>query len=103
MSTERTRSHQLLAQVGLGDHERAQPFGCNQERFHVTERDAIDEGRCPRQLSDFGSELADTMLDERKLMAKAVAAHDPDCACKHNEHAGRRLASLEQPRAVAIA
>jgi hypothetical protein len=90
------RAHDAFADLGFGDDEAAQPLGGNEKRLDVGLCARVDERGAARQLSDFGKELARSLLDDRDHMAQAVPGADGDNARNEHEHAGARFAGHEQ-------
>jgi len=94
------RAHDALAQVGLGDDQRAQLLRWNQQHLDVVERLAVDERRAPGQLADLGEELPRPLLHDRHDAPHAVALRDAHVALEHDEHARAALAGREQATAA---
>ena len=63
---------------------------------------AVDQRDATGELADLGQELPRPLIDHRRDMAEAVALGDRDMARQHHEHAGPRLAGLEQRFAVLV-
>ena len=97
------RAHDPLAEIGFGNQQRTQPVVRDQQRFDFADRTAVDERAAAAQLTDLAGELADTVLDDRRVMAVAITAGDADGTGQHDEHAGPGLAGFEQPLTVRIA
>ena len=89
------RAHDLLAELGFGDDDAAQPLGGNEQRLDIRRCARIDQRRTARQLSDFGKELARPFLDDRNHMAQAVPGADRNRAFDEHKHAGARFAGHE--------
>jgi len=64
---------------------------------------AVDQRDAAGELADLGQKLPGALIDHRRDMAEAVAQRDRDMAGQHHEHAGARLAGLEQRLAVLVA
>jgi hypothetical protein len=94
------RAHDALAEIGFRDQQRAQFVGGNQQRFDIALGVAVDQRDAAGELADLGQELTRALIDHRRDMAKAVALGDRDFARQYHEHAGPRLAGLEQRCAV---
>ena len=94
------RAHDALAELGLGDQQRAQLVRRDQQRLDLAFGMAVDQRDAAGELADLGEELARPLLDHRRDMAEAVALGDRDMARQHDEHAGPRLAGLEQRLAM---
>ncbi len=94
------RAHDALAEIGLGDQQRAQLLRRNQQRFDVALGMAVDQRDAAGELADLGQKLPRPLVDDRRDMAEAVALGDRDMARQHHEHAGAELAGLEQGFAV---
>ena len=97
------RAHDALAEIGLGDQQRAQFVRCNQKRFDTALGMAVDQRDAAGELADLGQKLPRPLIDDRRDVAKAVPLGDRDVARQHHEHAGAGLAGFEQPFAVLIA
>ena len=96
------RAHDALAEIGLGDQQRAQALRRNQQRFDLALGMAVDQRDPAGELADLGEKLARSLVDDRRHMAEAVALGDRDVAGQHHEHARPRPAGLEQFFAVAV-
>ena len=96
------RAHDALAEIGFGDQQRAQFLRRDQQRLDLAFGMAVDQRDAAGELADFGQELARALIDHRRDMAEAVALGDRDMTRQHDEHAGPRLAGLEQHFAVPI-
>lgn len=81
-----------FAEFGFGDDEATQLLGRNEKRFDISFGTRVDERRPPRQLSDFGKELARSFFDNRDHMAQTVPRADRHGPGDEDEHAGARLA-----------
>ena len=68
--------HDPFAEFGLFDHQGAQIFGRNQQRFHVIDRVDVDERRLAGQLPYFGDELTGSLLHDRSAVPQGIASGD---------------------------
>jgi len=93
-------AHQALAQVGLGDDQRAQLLGRQQQGLDLALGDAVHQGRPAGQLADLAAELARPVQRELAVRPHAVALHGGDRALEHQEQARAGLAGGVQALAV---
>ncbi len=101
-AAQNERAHDALAEIGLSDHQRAQPFGRDQQRLDVAFGMAVHQRRTRGQLTDLGQELAGPLIDDRRDTAEAITLRNGDMAGQHDEHSGPDLAGLKQRFAVVI-
>ena len=87
------RAHDLVAQLGLGDEQRAQALRRYQKRLDVGDRLGVDQRRTAGQILELGEKVASLRLDDRCHMAQPVPTCDCDRTREDDEHAGARLAS----------
>ena len=92
------RADDALAEIGLGDQERADLGRWNEDGFHLSLRPAVDQRIAAGELADLGEELPGALLEDRRDVAKPVALRDGDMAGKQHEHARRRPAGFEEQR-----
>jgi hypothetical protein len=97
------RARDALAELGLGDQQRAQVRRVDQQHVDVGGGMAIDQRRPARQLADLGEELAGPVAHDRHDAAEAVALRDRDLAVEHDEHPGAGLAGRDELLAGAVA
>lgn len=96
------RAGDPLAEVGLGDQQRPQPLGWDQNRLYRPLGMAVHQRRPRRELADLGQKMAGPMLDHRLAPPQSVALGDRDLPRQKHEHPRRGLARLEQRLAVRI-
>ena len=70
------RAHDALAELGLGDQQRAQLLRRDQQRLDVALGMAVDQREAAGKLADLGEELPRPLVDDRRDMAEAVALGD---------------------------
>ena len=58
------RAHDPLAQIGLGDQQRAQPIRRDGHRLDIGQRLLVDQRRPARQLGELAHEVAPLMRDD---------------------------------------
>src|SRR4051812_41483494 len=97
------RSHDALAEIRLGDDQRAKLLGRDQHRFDVLVGIAVDKGKPSGELRDFREELTPPLADDGNDVAETVALADGHDALEHDEHARAGLADREQPFAALVA
>ena len=97
------RAHDALAEIGLGNQQRAQSLRRNQQRLDSAVGMTVDQRDAAGELADLGQKLSRSLIDDRRDAPKAVALGDHDIARQHHEHAGAGLAGLEQCFAVLVA
>ena len=111
-ATQDERAQDALAELGLGDEQRPQRLGRNDDRLHVTDRSGVDHAqvRPSGELTDLGHDLArdhlrhflergPDQLRERGHwhgLAQPIARHDRDPAGQDHVHPGDGLSRLEQ-------
>ena len=74
------RAHDALAELGLGDQQRAQLLRRDQQRLDIALGVAVDQRGAAGQLADLGQELARPLVDDRRDVAEPVALGDRDMA-----------------------
>jgi hypothetical protein len=94
------RAHDPLAEVGLGDDQRAQLLGWNQQRLGVDVGVVVDERRASRELADLGGELPGALAHDRRDVPQPVALAGGHAAGQHDETAGSALAGANEPLAA---
>ena len=72
------RAHDPLAKLGLGDQQRAEPLGRDDQRLDRSPGMAVDQRRAPRQLAKLAHEAADAVGDDRFAPAKLAMLADLD-------------------------
>ena len=97
------RAHDLLAEIGFGDQQRAQLLRDDEERLDRAGRDAVRERAPARELPDFARESSGGELGDEQIVPVPVAAGDAQRAREHDEHARASLPGLEQTLAVRVA
>ena len=70
------RPHNLLAKLGFGNDDAAQPLGGNEQRLDILCCAGIDQRRTARQLTDLGQKFSRPFLDDGNHMAHAVVGAD---------------------------
>src|SRR4051794_9640610 len=74
------RRRDALAEIGLGDQERAQPLRGNQDDLDIALGVAVDQRDAARELGDLSEKLPRPLVDDRGDMPEAVALGDGDVA-----------------------
>ncbi len=97
------RAHDLLAEHGLRDQQRAQVLRSDEQRFDVADGDPVHVRAFARQRRDLARESTSAELCNQPVMPMSVAAGEADHAREHEERSRRRLARLEQPLAAPVA
>jgi hypothetical protein len=75
-ATQDQCAHDPFAEFGLFDHQGAQVFGRDEQRFHVVDRVDVDERWLSGQLPYFGDELTGSLLHDRGAVAEGIASGD---------------------------
>ena len=73
-ATQDQRPHDPFAEFGLFDHQGAQVFGRDQQRFHVVDRVDVDKRWLAGQLPHFGDELTGSLLHDRGTVPQRIAS-----------------------------
>ena len=89
-------THDPLAELGFRHQQRAQAFGCDDERFDRTLRDRVHKRRPARQLGQLPHECARPMGDDRLGLAGLGAPGDGDLAGQNDSQAETHLADFGQ-------
>ena len=92
-----------LAEIRLGDDQRAQLLRRHQQRLGVFFGVPVHQRMAPGQLRDLGKKMPRTLARDGHDVPQAVALADRDDAFQHDEHAGARLAGREQAGAALVA
>ena len=95
-ATQDQGAHDPFAEFGLFDHQGAQIFRRNQQRFHIVDRVNVDERRLARQLPDFGDEFTGPLLHDRGAVPQGIAPSDAHRALDQHVHAGSDVSRHEQ-------
>ena len=75
-TTQDQRPHDSFAEVGLFDHQGAQIFRRNKQRYCIPDGVNVDECRLARQLPHFGDELTGSLLHDRSGVPQGIAPGD---------------------------
>ena len=94
---------EALAQVGLGDQQRAQLRRADLDRLDLGFRDRVDERGPAAELADLAQETARAVPVDRRHVAEAVALGDGDLAAEDQGHAHAGIAGTHDPLALGIA
>ncbi len=95
-ATQDQGPHDPFAEFRLFDHQGAEIFGRNQQRFHIVDSLNVDERRLARQLSYFGDELAGSLLHDRGAVPQGIASGEAHRALDQHVHAGSDFSCHEQ-------
>ena len=77
-AAQNERTHDLFAELSLGDQHVAQSIRRDQERRDVGESLGIDERRSAGQLPDLGEKIARPFLQDGSEMSEGIALRDRD-------------------------
>jgi len=97
------RANDALAEIGLGDDQRAQTRGAEQQDLDRTVGDDVDERGAARERSHFAGEVARFLAHDWNDVAEAVALADGDGAAQDDEHAHTGLAARYEALARSVA
>jgi hypothetical protein len=88
------RAHDALAEFRLGDQQRAQSIGLDDQRLDGPARNGVDQGRPAGKLRELAQEGAGSMGDDRCGSAGRVVAADVDLAREDDAEAAASIADL---------
>ena len=92
------RANDALAEIGLGDDQRAQLVRRDEQRLEVVLRMRIDERVAAGERRNLGDEVTGAARGERPHMTQAISLAEGDRAAQDDEHAGL---PVRPPRRVA--
>ena len=90
------RAHDPLAQLGLGDEQRAQPLRRDHHRLDIGQRIGVDQRRPPRKLRQLAHERAALMGNDVGPPVGLVMLADLDLAVEDQDEAQAGLADCCQ-------
>src|SRR5687768_8830723 len=79
------RAHDALAEIGLGDEQRAELFRRNDESLDGLVRIRIDERRSSRELREFAEEVPRLVRDDQLAPAELVVPADGDLTGENHD------------------